>query len=49
MSITESLTPLRMEMLKKAREEYTIQNVWTSDGKIMFKDTTDNKVKIYYN
>ena len=48
MSITESLTPLRMEMLKKAREEHSMQNVWTSDGKIIYKDAHDNKVKIYY-
>ena len=48
MSITESLTPLRMEMLKKAREEHSMQNVWTSDGKIMYKDANDNRVKICY-
>ena len=33
-SITESLTPKHMEILKKARIEQRFTNVWTSDGKI---------------
>ena len=34
-SITESLTPKRMEILKKARIENGFTNVWTSDGKTL--------------
>ena len=32
--------------LKEAGDQYTFANVWTQDGKIMFKD--DNKVKVYF-
>ena len=42
--ITESLTQKCMETLKKAR----FTNVWTSDGKILYKDSTENKIKLYY-
>ena len=47
-SIMESLTPRRMEKLTKAREEYGFKNVWTADGKILFKDNEDNKIKLYF-
>ena len=47
-SITESLIPKRKEILKKARIEHWFTNVWTSDGKILYKSATDNKVKLYY-
>ena len=43
-SIMESLTPKRMEILKKARLERGFTNVWTSDGKILCKNSTENKV-----
>ena len=36
-SITESLTPKCMEILKKPRIEHGFTNVWTSDGKILNK------------
>ena len=45
-SISESLTKLRLMKLKEARDQYTFANVWTQDGKIMFK--VDNKVKVYF-
>ena len=47
-SITESLTPKRMEILKKARVEHAFTNVWTSDGKILYKSSTENRFKSYY-
>lgn len=47
-SITESLTARRMKMLNKARDEMGFTNVWTSDGKILYKCPTDKKVKVYY-
>ena len=47
-SVTESLTARRMNMLEKAREEYTFSNVWLQDDKIMFFDKNTNKVKTYY-
>ena len=37
-SITESLTKDFMVKLNEARETYGFKNVWTSDGKIFFKD-----------
>ena len=46
-SITESLSPKRMEILKKARIEHGFTNVWTSDGKILYKSSTENKAKLY--
>ena len=45
-SITESLTATRMEQLNKAREERGFTNVWTTDGKILFKRA--NKTKVMY-
>ena len=47
-SVTESLTAKRINMLEKAREEHTFNNVWSQDGKIMFFDKNTNKVKTYY-
>ena len=35
-SVTKSLTAMRINMLEKAREERTFNNVWSQDGKIMF-------------
>ena len=37
-----------MEQLKKAREEHGFQNVWTHDGKILFKENGSNSTKIFY-
>ena len=34
MSITESLTATRIEMLNKAKERFVFRNVWTLDGRI---------------
>ena len=47
-SVMESLAPKLMEVIKKARLEHGFTNVWTSDGKILYKSSTENKVKIYY-
>ena len=46
-SITESLTATRMKKLKEAREIYEFKNVWTSDGKILFKDRSGN-INLFY-
>ena len=46
-SVTESLTLKRMEHLKKAREQHGFANVWTLDGKTMFKGN-DGNPKVYY-
>ena len=37
-SVTESLTAERINILEKAREEHTFNNVWSQDGRIMFFD-----------
>ena len=39
-SLTESLTKKPMEAFKKAREDHGFVNVWSSEGKILYKDTS---------
>ena len=46
-SITESLTETRMKYLTEAREEHGFANVWTSDGRILYKDITGN-INVYF-
>ena len=46
-AITESLTVTRIKKLNEARESYNFNNVWTSDGKILYKDWSGNII-IYY-
>ena len=46
-AIAESLTVTRMKKLKKVREIYDSKNVWTSDGKILFKDGSGNTSLFY--
>ena len=50
LSITESLTKLRMSKLRTARSEYGFRNKQTLDGKILCKvdDTPDSKPAVYY-
>ena len=45
-SITESLTTKRIGQLNDAREKYGFNNVWSYDGKILYK--LSNEVKVYY-
>ena len=45
--ITESLTVRRMKKLNEARESNNLKNIWTSDGKVLYKDES-GKIKIYY-
>ena len=45
-TISESLTKLRLMKLKEARDQHTFVNFWNQDGKIMFK--VDNKVNVYF-
>ena len=48
-SITESLTKYRMSVLNEAREIYGFNNVWTYDGRTLYKDNNDGqKIEIYY-
>ena len=48
-SVTKSLTKKRMEALKKAREDHGFENVWSSEGKILYKDVSEgNKIKVYF-
>ena len=47
-SITESLTKRRMAELKEAREKHGFHDVWTSGCKILYKDNSDNKIKVFY-
>ena len=47
MSITESLTKLRVSKLNEARDLYDRNNVWSYDGRIMVKDEK-NEIRVYY-
>ena len=47
-SITESITAKRMGILKEAREKHQFCNMWTADGKILYKCGNDKKVKLCY-
>ena len=47
-SVTESLTSLRMTKLKDARDEYRFNKVWTSDGRIMVMEEGSAKPKVIY-
>ena len=46
-SITESLTQKRMQMLTKARNEFLFKNVWIQNGKFLVK-SDDNTITVYY-
>ena len=46
-AITESLTVTRMKKFIEARERYNFKNVWTSDGKVLYK-VASGKIKVYY-
>ena len=45
-NITENLTTKRIGQLNVERENYGFNNVWSCDGKILYK--TNNEVKVYY-
>ena len=45
-SITKSLTTKRIGQLNDAREKYVFNNVWSYDGKILYK--INNEVKVFY-
>ena len=44
--ITESLTKMRYGLLKKAKEKYGVDSVWTSEGRILHK--IDNRIMVIY-
>ena len=47
--MTESLPKKHMEALKKAGEDHGFENVWPSEGKILYKDVSEgNKIKVYF-
>ena len=48
MSITESLTELRMSKLKEARDEFGFSNVWSTDGRILYKEEGSDQIRVYY-
>ena len=50
LSITESLTKLRIIRFRAARDEYGFRNVSIFDGKILYTtdDTPDSKPTVYY-
>ena len=48
MSITDSLTKIRMSALKETRNKLGHSSVWTADEKIMYKDEGNTNVKVYF-
>ena len=39
-----------LEGLKKARKDHGFKNMWSSEGKILYKDASEgNKNKVYFN
>ena len=48
MSITESLTKVRISALKEARNKFRYSSVWTADRKIMYKEEGDRTAKVYF-
>ena len=46
--VYKNQTARRMEELTKARNEHGFENVWTIDGKILFKENGSNKAKLFY-
>ena len=47
-SITESLTAHCVAKLKEAKEKFGFKNVWSNDGRMIYKDYGDDKAKIYF-
>ena len=47
-SITENLTAGRIPQLRNARNQFGFNNVWSIDGRIMYKDRTSTKPKLFY-
>ena len=48
-NIAESLDGYRISVLNEAREKFDFKNVWTYDGRILYRDNNDwQKIKIYY-
>ena len=47
-SIIENLTGYRMSVLNEAREKFGFKNVWTYDGRILYKDNNDGQKKKIY-
>ena len=48
-SVTGSLTRKGMEALQKARDDHGFENVWSSEGKILYKDVSKgSKIKVYF-
>ena len=48
-SVKKSWTKKRMEALERTREGHGFENVWPSEGKILYQDVTKgNKIKVYF-
>ena len=45
-SIIECLTTKRIGQLNDAKEKYRFNNIWSYDGKVLYK--VNNKVRFYY-
>ena len=46
--ITESLTAERMRQLEIASDQFGFKDVWSVDGRIMYKDSTSTKPKLFH-
>ena len=43
--ITGSLTVYRMKLIEKARQKFGVRNVWTYDGRVIYKE--NNEISVY--
>ena len=48
MFITESLTAERMRQLEIASDQFGFKDVWSVDGRIVYKDSTSTKPKLFH-
>ena len=46
--ITESLTAERMRQLEIASDQFGFKDVWSVDGRIVYKDSTSTKQKLFH-
>ena len=47
-SITRSLTARRMRQFKNARDQFGFNNMWSIDGRIVSKNRSSTRPKLFY-
>ena len=47
LAITENLTTNKMKLLRKVEERHDVKNVWSVDGRIMYKVQNMVQTRVY--